>query len=151
MKRTALIALLFLSLLTLADRALTNCSPVRAQEKEGSRMVPRELGPYAALSAASRILIVPKSAYFNPEALERELLKRSEFKRWGMVVVRDRKEADLLAEVTRKKWTTRFTIRLIDPVNNHVLAAEEASSLGGEIEPKLADRFVKLIKEARAQ
>ncbi len=114
-------------------------------------VLPPQADPYAVLRTASKIFVQAKSDFMDREALERELLNRADFSEWGMVVTRNREDANLVVEITRKKFTTRFTIRLVDPRTSHVLAAEEASSLGGEIEPKLADRFVKLIKAARKQ
>ncbi len=105
--------------------------------------------PEAVIRAARTIFIHVQSEFFDREALERELLNQPDFRRWGLVITTNREDADLIAEVTRKKLTTRFTIRLIDAQTRHVLVAAEASSLGGEIEPHLARNLVKRLKPYR--
>jgi hypothetical protein len=129
--------------LLLALSAALPPSFLLAQEDKQART------PESVIRTAQIIFIQPRSEFFDRAALERELLKNPDFRRWGMVITANREEADLIAEVTRKKFTTRFTIRLIDPLKSHVLAAAEASSLGGEIEPKLADRFARLVRPYR--
>jgi hypothetical protein len=107
----------------------------------------RETG--ATLLCTARIVYVNvRTDYMNGEALERELLKRPEFRRWGMAVTRQKEEAELIVEVTRKRYTTRFSISVIDPDTELVIASDSASSIGGTIEPKLAERFVKQVKAA---
>ena len=101
------------------------------------------------LSSARVVFIQGRSGFFDREALERELLKHPDFRAWELTLTKNIEAADLVAEITRKKFTTRFTIRLIDPRSEHVIAAEQANSLGGTIEPKLADRLVKLLRPYR--
>jgi hypothetical protein len=47
------------------------------------------------------------------------MLRRPDFRRWGMVITSKREEAELLLEVRRKKFTTRFTLRLLNPRTNY--------------------------------
>lgn len=117
----------------------------------GQTITQRQTDSDSLLQTARRLYIFQRSTFMNREAFERELLKRPECKEWEMVIVRNPEEADLVLEVTRKKWTTRFTLSLVNPANNNLIASQEASSLGGEIEPKLAERFVRMIKTARAR
>jgi hypothetical protein len=102
------------------------------------------------LRAAKTVFIQQKSDYLNREALERELVKHPEFNRLGLLVVRDKEEADLILEVYRKKWSTRFTITAVDARTGALVASCQESSLGGDIEPKLAKCFIKQAKTARA-
>lgn len=102
------------------------------------------------LRAAKTIYIVAKSDYMNREALERELVKHPEFNALGLLVVRDKEEADLLLEVYRKKWTTRFTVSALDARTKALVASCQESSIGGDIEPKLATCFIKQAKAAKA-
>lgn len=108
-------------------------------------------GATEILRAAKTMFILPKSDYMNREALERELVKHPEFNRLGLLVVRDKEEADLILEVYRKKWTTRFTITAVDARTGALVASCQESSIGGDVEPKLAKCFVKQAKAARVQ
>lgn len=103
------------------------------------------------LRTAKTVFILPKSDYMNREALERELVKHPGFNQLGLLVVRDKEEADLILEVYRKKWTTRFTITAVDARSGALVASCQDSSIGGDIEPKLAKCFIKQAQAARAQ
>ncbi len=108
-------------------------------------------GATALLRTAKTVYVQPKSYYMNREALERELVKHPEFNQLGLLVVRNKKEADLILEVYRKKWTTRFTITAIDARTGTLVASCQESSIGGDVEPKLAKCFIKQAKRERAQ
>jgi Protein of unknown function (DUF1566) len=105
----------------------------------------------AILRAAKTVFIYPKSDYMNREALERELVKHPDFNQLGLLVVRNEIEADLILEVYRKKWTTRFTITAMDRRSLALVSSCQESSIGGDVEPKLAKCFIKQAKAARAQ
>lgn len=108
-------------------------------------------GATGILRAAKTVFIQPKSDYLNREALERELVKHPDFNQLGLLVVRDKEEADLILEIYRKKWTTRFTITAVDARTGALVASCQESSIGGDVEPKLAKCFIKQAKAARAQ
>lgn len=102
------------------------------------------------LRAARTVFIQSKSDYMNREALERELVKHPEFNQLSLLVVRDKRDADLVLEIYRKKWTTRFTITAIDARTRALVASCQESSIGGDVEPKLAKCFIKQAKAARS-
>ncbi len=108
--------------------------------------------PAAEVMRLARMLYIrQRSAWFNAEKLERELLKRAEFGELGLEITRNGKRADLILEVTRKPLTTRFTCAFFEPSSERVVGATTASSLGGEIEPHLAEAIVKQFKAARSK
>lgn len=117
---------------------------------QAPKPAPEPTSAISILRAAKTVFIQPKSDYMNREALERELVKHPEFNHLGLLVVRDKDEADLILEVYRKKWTTRFTITAVDARTGALVASCQESSIGGEIEPKLAKCFIKQAKAARA-
>ncbi|MGH9753488.1 MAG: hypothetical protein ACREA2_11955 [Blastocatellia bacterium] len=104
-----------------------------------------------ALRKARLLFIRSRSSWFNPEKLERELLKRKEFGELGLELTRSADHTELVLEITRKTFTTRFTCSIIEPTTQRVLAAVIASSLGGEIEPHLAEAIIKQFKAARSK
>src|SRR4051812_44044926 len=71
--------------------------------------------PRAILRAARLIYIRKKSVYFKAPELENELRKRPEFQSWGLAITRNEGDADLIVEVGRKVFTTRFIYTVIDP------------------------------------
>lgn len=123
---------------------------VQSQEPKLSRPSQiSELPAAEALNKARLLFIRQRSGFFDKEKLERELLKRKEFGEMGLEITRSVNTADLILEVTRKRFTTRFTCNVIEPTTQRVLAGVTASSLGGEIEPHLAEALVKEFKAKR--
>lgn len=126
-----------------------------AQKQEPQLVRPKipisELPADEALRQARLLFIRPKSSFLNKEKLERELLKRKEFGEMKLEITRSASHADLILEITRKRFTTRFTCSIIEPSTERVLAGATASSLGGEIEPHLAEAILKEFKAARAK
>ncbi len=101
------------------------------------------------LRSAKAILIEAHSGFMNAQAFEREFMKLPQFSDWGLSLVRKKEDADLIVQVYRKKWTTRFTITVMTRDASQVLATCEETSLGGEIEPKLAQCLVKILGRAK--
>jgi hypothetical protein len=142
-------------------RMLPTCERAPQEERQKKREMevkaPSPQHRLATLSAAealreARLLYIrPRSSWFNSEKLERELLKRKEFGEMGLEITRSANFADLVLEITRKTFTTRFTCSIIEPGTQRVLAGATASSLGGEIEPHLVDAILKQFKAARAK
>lgn len=110
-----------------------------------------ELPAAEALQKAHLLFIRPRSGFFDKDKLERELLKRKDFGDMGLEITRSVSNADLVLEITRKRFTTRFTCNVIEPITQRVLTGITASSLGGEIEPHLAEALVKEFKAKRAK
>lgn len=117
------------------------------QPREPNRLT--ELSVAEALREARLLHISMRSAFCEEEKLERELLKRKEFDELELGLTRNPHKTELILEVTRKKFTSRFTCSIIEPTTERVLGAVTASSLGGEIEPHLAEAILKFFKAAR--
>lgn len=125
---------------------------LQQNEQKPSKPAPNyftELSTAEVMREARVLYIKQRSSRFNKEKLERELIKRREFGEMGLEITRNEDLADLVLDVTRKRFTTRFTCSFLEPTTERVVAGVTASSLGGEIEPHLADAIVKQFKEAR--
>lgn len=153
------IALFLLLSLAVKSASPTNL-PQTAFQEPGKIQEPKLVRPTTpiselpgpeALRQARLLFIRPKSSFMNKEKLERELLKRKDFTEMRLEITRSHLNADLILEITRKRLTTRFTCNVIEPVTQRILAGTTASSLGGEIEPNLADAIVKELKAKRAK
>lgn len=96
------------------------------------------------------IFVRTKSAYFKPATLESELLKRSEIQARGFVITRDEVNADYVIEVDRKLFTTKFVFSVLDARSNTVVMSGKVSSIGGTVEHKIADKFVKRLEAMRS-
>ncbi len=105
--------------------------------------------PGDVLRSARTIFIRSKSVYFKPSTLENSLLQQDEFQQWGLVITRDESDADLIIEVGRKAFTTSFIYSVIDPRNKRVVASGRVNSIGGTVEGKITDSFMKKLRSAR--
>lgn len=104
--------------------------------------------PATILRNAKLLYIRKESVFFKPSELENELLKRPEFRRWGLVITRTEIDADLIIEVSRKVFT-RFVYSIIDRRTNTVVASGKLSSLGGTLSTKVAKRVIENMKRVR--
>ena len=144
-----LVSLLILLCLTVPSPIV--CATNGQETKQSKPVRLADLSGPEALRQARLLYIRPRSSFFNKEKLERELLKSKEFTDMGLEITRSMTNADLVLEITRKRLTTRFTCNVIEPITQRVLAGTTASSLGGEIEPNLADAIVKELRAKRAK
>lgn len=128
-----------------------------ADDEEESESAPREAvraratDPGTILRRARFVYVNSGSAFVNAQEVEDSLLKRKEFKAWGMVVTRNFGEADLVIEIRRKAFTRRFTFSVVDPRTNEVLASGKMRSVlfGKKISNKVAEQFANRVKVYR--
>lgn len=106
--------------------------------------------PTEVLRSARTIFIRTKSVYFKPVTLENALLKKDEFQQWNLAITREQTDADLIIEVDRKLFTTSFVYSVIDPRNKRVLASGKVNSIGGTVEGKISDSFIKRMRQVRS-
>lgn len=114
-----------------------------------SNAQPAVTDPATILRNAKLIYIRKKSVYFKAPELENELRKRPEFQRWGLAITRNEADADLIIEVGRKVFTTRFIYTVIDPRTDIVVTSGKLSSLGGTLATKIAKRFIEQMLQVR--
>ena len=91
-----------------------------------------------------------RTVHFKPDDLAGQLLKKPEFTQMGLTVTKDRNTADLIMEVDRITFSTEFPYVIVDPKNRTVVASGQVNSLFGTVPAKIANMFMKQIREARA-
>lgn len=104
-----------------------------------------------ALTTFKSLCILSKSEYFTPTTLEAALFKNKEFVAWGISVTRNPQEADVVIEVSRKIFTTKFVYSIVEVRTRHVLGSGMVNSIGGTVEGKIADNFVKFLRPYRTK
>lgn len=134
--------LLLASVCFIATVPLTNAKKIYQNEAVHS-------SPIDVLRSAQTIFIRTKSVYFKPATLENALLKRDEFQQWSLAITREEADADLIIEVDRKLFTTKFIYSVLDPRTNRVVASGKVNSIGGTVEGKVSDSFIKRMRQAR--
>jgi hypothetical protein len=112
---------------------------------------PQAADPGTILRRARAVYVRSDSAFVSGREVEASLLKRKEFKAWGMVVTRDASEADLVIEITRRPLTRRFTFSVIDTRTLEVVASGKTRSVlfGKKIPNKIAEKFANRVKVYR--
>ncbi len=97
---------------------------------ETSRIV---LNPTEALQNAKTIAIKKSSLHPSRQSLEKELLKRQDWKDLNLNIVRYKEDADLLIEIgyVSMSWLThRYVYRIYDNKSGTVITAGETTSWG---------------------
>lgn len=110
-------------------------SALRMPESEDSR------SPAAAAVAATKpadvllraktVVITSKTAFFTPETLERTLTGDEDYKKLGLVIVKDRRVADLVIEIDRPLFTYVHTYTVFDQKTTIVLLTGKVTAFDG--------------------
>ena len=120
-------------------------------DEDGEVLPPPTTDPGTLLRRARFVYVRSDSAFVSGREVEASLLKRKEFKAWGMLVTRDAAQADLVIEITRRPLTRRFTFSVIDPRTGEVVASGKTRSVlfGKKIPNKIAEKFANRVKVYR--
>ena len=95
--------------------------------------VPHPTSTREMISSASTIALVKSSAHPSRQALEKELMKRTDFRGTKLTITRYKDKADLYVEIgyVSLSWLThRYVYRIYDRRSGTVLAAGETTSWG---------------------
>ncbi len=107
--------------------------------------------PKDALRKAKTILVASKTVWFTPAALERELARQKDYGSLGLVLVSDRRVADLVITVDRPLFTYAFTFTVTDAKTSALVDAGKVTAIdgnaaAGRIAGQLVDNWKKLRK-----
>jgi hypothetical protein len=116
-----------------------------------ARTRPQVADPANVLRTARLVYVNSDTAFVNAREVEASLLKRKEFRAWGMAVTRNAGEADLIIEITRKTLTRRFTFTVVEPRTMSVVASGKTRSVlfGKKIPNKIAEKFTNRLRVYR--
>jgi hypothetical protein len=120
-------------------------------EADEAAAPPAASDPATVLRKARFVFVHSDTAFVSGREVEASLIKRKEFKAWGMVVTRNQAQADLVIEITRRPLTRRFTFSVIDPRTSEVVAGGKTRSVlfGKKIPNKIAEKFANRVKVYR--
>lgn len=93
----------------------------------------KPLSPAEAVRSAKTIALVKSSLHPSRQALEKELMKRADWKKLNLTLVRYKESADLYIEIgyVSLSWIThRYVFRVYDRRSGAVLVAGETTSWG---------------------
>jgi hypothetical protein len=142
-----------------AMRQAKSQAPAPADEEEDgggdddatARARPRVTDPATILRTARLVYVNSDTAFVNAHEVEASLLKRKEFRAWGMAVTRNAADADLIIEITRKTLTRRFTFTVVEPRTMAVVTSGKTRSVlfGKKIPNKIAEKFTNRLRAVR--
>lgn len=116
-----------------------------------TRTRPRVTDPATIMRTARLVYVSSDSVFVNAREVEASLLKRKEFRAWGMAVTRDPSDADLIIEITRKSLRRRFTFTVVDPRTMAIVTSGQTRSVlfGKKIPTKIAEKFTNRLRAVR--
>jgi hypothetical protein len=100
------------------------------------------------LSKDKVFFVESKTYYVKKEEIEKGLLKRKEFEKWGLQVTQLRDQADLVLLVKRAAFQNNFPYTVTDRRTGVVVLAGEVNSLGGTVPGKIAGQIMDKLKKA---
>ena len=105
------------------------------------------------MTAAERSAPAPRKVFVRSEALlvrasvvENKLMKRAEFNQLGLVLTRNKGDADIILEL-RHDVLTKYVYSAVEVKTQNVIAGGKVSSLGGTVAGKVAKRFLKQLAQ----
>lgn len=100
------------------------------------------------LLSKDKVFYVESGTYFvKKEEIEKGLLKRKEFEKWGLQITQLRNEADLVLLVKRAAFQNNFPYTVTDRRTGTVILGGEVNSLGGTVPGKIASQIVEKLKK----
>ena len=138
-----------------AVSAVTQSPPVQLRTAgSGAALTPKAIGISSiaateSLRSARTLFIMTHTVHFKPDDLANQLARKPEFTQMGLAVTKDRNAADLVMEVDRRVFSTDFPYVVVDARNRTVVASGLVNSLFGTVPAKIANMFLKQIKQAR--
>jgi len=93
-----------------------------------------------------KVFVRSAALLVKASVVEDKLMKRSEFAQMGLVLTRDRRDADIILEL-RHDILTKYVYSAVDAHTQVVLAGGKVSSLGGTVAGKVAKRFLKQLAQ----
>jgi len=107
--------------------------------------------PVDLLRNARTVFVHTRTVWFTADTLEKDLLKDQQFHDFGLVIVKDRRLADLVLEVDRPLWTFTFTVAVLDARTSIVLGNDSVIAGSGDLAAtSLASKTMKIIAAAHS-
>ena len=95
-----------------------------------------------------KVFVRSEALLVRAAVVEDKLMKRAEFNQLGLVLTRNKGEADIILEL-RHDVLTKYVYSAVDTKTQTVIAGGKVSSLGGTVAGKVAKRFLKQLAQGR--
>jgi hypothetical protein len=139
-----------------AFNLLASATPAQTQNMSRQNAMSRAEGdrendPMAMLASARIVYVYSRTMFVKAEVIENELRKRDDFQRSGLLLTRNRSDADLTIEVRRSNFTTEYPYVVVDSKTQFIVASGRVNSLFGTAAGRIAKGFMKQLEKARTQ
>ncbi|PYX90225.1 MAG: hypothetical protein DMG67_13240 [Acidobacteria bacterium] len=99
------------------------------------------------LMARDKIFYVCSDTFYvKKEELEKGLLNREEFEKWGLMVTQNQNDADAILSVKRAPFQNNFPYTITDRQSGILLMGGEVNSLFGTVPGKIAADLVNKLR-----
>ena len=100
----------------------------------------------AHAAAPRRVFVRSEALLVRASVVENKLMKRAEFSQLGLLLTRNKEDADIVLEL-RHDLLTKYVYSAVDVKTQTVIAGGKVSSLGGTVAGKVAKRFLKQLAQ----
>ena len=99
---------------------------------------------------SAKLIYVLATPFALQESVIKELSKRSDFQRLGLMITRDITNADLKLNLRQHKLLDLYIYDAVDRRTDLTVASEKVTSFTGSVAKKVARSFMKQMVKARA-
>ncbi len=141
-----------LSIVAITQLATYGQQPVKLERIMTTQNTPETATrtPKEMLATAKSIHILSYSNYAPSQAIIAALQKSENFQALDIVITEAPKNADLIFEIDRAPFTTRYAFTVKDRQTSIIVASGHVTSLFGTVPGKVTSSLVKQIKAARS-
>jgi len=140
---------IFCLLLAIAPVAFSQESSTAAPSSPPSgapSLTPAQLSKKELLARDKIFFITSDTFYVKKEELEKGLLNREEFEKWGLLVTHNQSDADAILYVRRAAFQNNFPYTVTDRETGIVIMGGEVNSLFGTVPGKIAGDIVNKLR-----
>lgn len=104
------------------------------------------------LKEAKTVSLTKSSLYPALKDVESSLMtreRRAAWKRFGLTILQNGYESDLVVEIGHEFWT-HYNFRVVDAKSGRTIAASGVTSLGGALAGNVADKLIKRLNDVLA-
>jgi len=141
--------LIFYLLLAIAPVAFSqesSTAPPSSPPSAAPSPTPTQLSKKELLARDKIFFITSDTFYVKKEELEKGLLNREEFEKWGLLVTHNQSDADAILYVRRAAFQNNFPYTVTDRETGIVIMGGEVNSLFGTVPGKIAGDIVNKLR-----
>jgi hypothetical protein len=137
---------IFCLLLAIAPVAFSQESSTVPSSPSSAAPSPAPLSKKDLMARDKIFFVMSDTFYVKKEELEKGLLNREEFEKWGLLVTHNERDADAILLVRRAAFQNNFPYTVTDRQTGIVIMGGEVNSLFGTVPGKIAGDIVNKLR-----